>query len=210
MSQEEKQLKRFLSETLEEYEEEDFADLDLSRQTVMSNRFYECSFKNCDLSEAVLQECRFVDCTFSICNLSMIAFKNDCTFLDTSFLGSKMIGINWPNVSWPNVQPSSPLMFDDCDISFSSFGGLTLKEIAITKCRARDVDFQDAIMAESDFADTDLMRSLFNHTDLTEANFVTATNYSIDVRSNRVKGARFSLPEAANLLYMLDIEIVDE
>lgn len=203
-------MKRFLSKILEEYEEEDFEDLNLSRQAIISNRFYECTFKNCDFSEAVFQECRFVDCKFSICNLSLIAFKEDCSFINTSFLRCKMIGIIWPNVSWPNIQPSSPLLFNDCDISLSSFQGLNLREIAITKCRAIDVDFRDAVLAESDFADTDLMKSLFNHTDLTSANFVDATNYSIDVTSNKVKSARFSLPEAANLLYLLDIEIVDE
>ena len=203
-------MKRLLSKILEEYEEEDFEDLKLSHQTVLSNRFYECTFTNCDFSEAAFQECRFVDCKFSICNLSMIAFNSDCTFVDTAFVGSKMIGINWPNVSWPNIQPSSPLLFEDCDISMSSFQGLDLKEMQITKCRARDVDFEDAVLAESDFAGTDLMKSLFNHTDLTKTNFVTAANYSIDITSNNVKGARFSFPEAANLLYLLDIEIVDE
>ena len=40
------------------------------------------------------------------------------------------------------------------------------------------------------------------------ANFVNAAHHSIDVTLSKVKSTRLSLPEAANLLYLLDIEIV--
>ncbi|MEE8398304.1 MAG: pentapeptide repeat-containing protein [Desulfobacterales bacterium] len=203
-------MKRFLSDALEEYEERDFKDLDLSHRSMTSNRFYECDFHNCNLSEANLKDCRFVECRFSVCNLSLVKFREDCSFVDTVFESSKMVGIDWTAVSWPAVKLASPIQFRECDISMSLFTGLSLKEIAITKCRARDVDFEEADLTQADFAGTDLLKSRFIHTNLTEANFTHADSYSIDITVNRTKNARFSLPEAISLLYLLDIDIVEE
>ena len=179
-------MKRFLSESLEEYEESEFRDLDLPQRRIVCNRFYECRFHNCNFNEVTFENCRFVDCEFSVCNLSLVGFRKNCGFVDTRFTGSKMVGINWNEVSWPDIQLASPLQFDECDISSSTFMGLSLREMVVTRCRARDVDFREAVLSHADFTYTDLMKSLFNGTDLTEADFVNATNYSIDVAFNGV------------------------
>ena len=51
------------------------------------------------------------------------------------------------------------------------------------------------------------MGTLFHNCDLSRSDFSGALNYSIDVRTNQVKQAKFSLPEAIALLQALDIRI---
>ena len=72
------------------------------------------------------------------------------------------------------------------------------------------MDFREADLSETDFDGTDLSESLFLNTNLTEADFVGAMNYDISPEKNKLKGAKFSLPEAMSLLFNLDIILVDE
>ncbi|MBS0627616.1 MAG: pentapeptide repeat-containing protein, partial [Verrucomicrobia bacterium] len=63
------------------------------------------------------------------------------------------------------------------------------------------------ILIEVDFKDTDLLGTIFHNSDLSKADFSGSENYEIDVRLNKVKKARFSLPEALGLLRGFDIEV---
>jgi uncharacterized protein YjbI with pentapeptide repeats len=72
------------------------------------------------------------------------------------------------------------------------------------------VDFSDANLEKADFRGTDLEKSIFRNTDISGANFVGAKNYYISPQYNRLKGAKFSLPEAMSLLYGLEIVLEDE
>ena len=82
-------------------------------------------------------------------------------------------------------------------------------EVVIVECKAHDVDFREARLAEASFTYTDFAHSLFHNTDLSGADFTEATNYSIDIQANQIKHAKFSRLEAANLLTHLGIELVD-
>ena len=57
------------------------------------------------------------------------------------------------------------------------------------------------------FADVDLSGTLFHQADLRKANFRGAKNYSLDVRTNKVEGAKFSFPEAISLLSSFGIDL---
>lgn len=87
--------------------------------------------------------------------------------------------------------------------------GLYLREIIMTECKAHEVDFREANCMEGNFSHTDFTGSLFNHTNLHKADFSEASNYDINVLLNEVKKAKFSLPEAVNLLKGFDIELLD-
>jgi uncharacterized protein YjbI with pentapeptide repeats len=51
---------------------------------------------------------------------------------------------------------------------------------------------------------------VFGNTDLSKANLSKAYNYHIDASQNKLKGTRFSLPEAMSLLYSLEIILEGE
>ncbi|WP_420844648.1 pentapeptide repeat-containing protein [Legionella cardiaca] len=74
-------------------------------------------------------------------------------------------------------------------------------------CKAHDIDFREANLNHASFVGTDLQNSLFMHTNLKQADFTNAINYSIDIHCNTVTKANFSFPEVIALLNHLDIKI---
>lgn len=190
------------------YLNEHFKDLDLAGKEIILKEFENCSFLGCNFSETIFNKCKFYECTFTRCNLSIAKVKS-CSFFATVFDESKVIGINWTTATWSNLKLSSPISFNKCILNDSSFVGLCLKEIAIVECKAHEVDFREADCEKANLTFTDFTNSLFNKTNLSQADFTEATNYQINLFFNEIKKAKFSLPEATNLLRCLDIEIVD-
>ena len=74
-------------------------------------------------------------------------------------------------------------------------------------CVAREVDFAETNFSETNLRGTDFTAARFANTNLTKADLRQAKNYSIRPDSNKIKKAKFSLPEAMLLLYGLDIEL---
>ena len=72
-----------------------------------------------------------------------------------------------------------------------------------------DVDFREGCFNKANFSGSDFSYSLFNHTELIEADFRDAANYSIDIYQNSIKHGKFSRDEAFNLLSGLNIELDD-
>lgn len=195
-------------EDQKEYLSANFSELQLSGQEIDSISFEDCSFKDCDFSETNFIDCRFIECHFVQCNLSVAKIYR-CRFNDIVFEGSKVIGVDWTKATWPNITMFSPLKFFKCIINDSTFFGLSLNEIVIEECKAHDVDFRSGSFCESNFTFTDFTGSLFNQTNLSEADFSEAINYQIDVNFNKIKGAKFSRHEAVSLLESLGIELTD-
>ncbi|HVO43090.1 MAG TPA: pentapeptide repeat-containing protein, partial [Aggregatilineales bacterium] len=117
-------------------------------------------------------------------------------------------GINWTTTVWPKGALFVPVYFSNCDISYSVFIGLEMKRAQIIRCVAKEADFAEADLTQANCSGTNFAGSRFLHTNLTEADFTGALSYSINPTLNTLKKARFSLPEAVNLLAGLDIVIV--
>jgi uncharacterized protein YjbI with pentapeptide repeats len=190
-----------------EFYDQAFNKIDLHEESIDGKKFYDCSFTGCNFNGAELTNCKFSDCDFQDCNLSTIDITGSA-FRGVKFKNCKIIGVNWTSASWPNIQISSPVEFDDCILDSSTFYGLYLQEAKIEACHAHDVDFTEADCSKVSFIQSDLLDCTFNNTNLTYADFSDAFNYGINVFDNQVKGAKFSLPEAASLLDSLDIEIL--
>lgn len=199
----------FLFDKETEYRGIVFKDLELSQKELSSKEFDNCSFIDCAFNEKAFINCSFYDCKFKNCNMSLIKVKG-CSFCGTIiFEDSKLTGIDWTEVSWSRIEIPFPIQFLNCNISYSTFIGLNLREIRIKECYAREVDFMEANMTQADFTNTDFTGSVFDNTNLTRADFSHAKNYNINVGLNKVKKTKFSLPEAISLLYFLDIELVE-
>jgi fluoroquinolone resistance protein len=166
-----------------EHSEAHFSKLKLEGGRVIGKEFSECVFDHCAFRESTFQACKFNDCTFQDCDLSLVRFDTT-SFSDTKFERSTLVGVDWTLASWSRFQADAPISFADCVVDFSAFIGLALRKIVFSKCR-------------------------FRNTNLSHANFVGATNYSIDLSANKVTKAKFSLPEALALLYNLDIVLVE-
>jgi fluoroquinolone resistance protein len=197
-----------LSDTQTEYVDQTFKGLMLSQAEIVSKEFYDCTFVDCSFSQAIFEKCRFVDGMFKNCDVSLMRVP-DCSFTNTRFADSKVMGVDWTEAVWSKGKFHHPIGFVRCVISHSTFLGLSLPEISISECMAKDVDFREADLTQADFSHTDLSESLFSNTNLTKADFTQAKNYKINANLNILKGTKFSLPEAMALLHGLDIILVD-
>lgn len=196
----------FLTETY--VDDAEFKNQDYANQEIKGKEVRDSVFKGCSFASAALKDCTFRGCRFVGCDLSMVSVKNS-QLSNVEFVGCKLIGINWTEAIWEKGGLFRAVDFDDCSLNYSTFFGLKLPKLKLIKCIAREVDFGEADLTEGVFSHTDFMGSIFMHTDLTKADFVHAVNYTIPVKDNVVKGAKFSLPEAIALLRHLDIELVD-
>lgn len=84
---------------------------------------------------------------------------------------------------------------------------MDLRKSLMHNCVAREADFAETNFSEAKLCGTDLTAARFANTNLTKADLRQAKNYSIRPDSNKIKKAKFSLPEAMLLLYGLDIEL---
>lgn len=188
-----------------DYTGQTFKRLKHADEELAGKEFYDCTFVECSLSGIVWRKCRLVNCTFRACDLSLVQVAGS-SFRETTFESSKMVGVNWTEAVWgPKKGFLNSIHFIDCVLNHSTFIGLSLPKIKISRCVARDVDF-----SEADFTGTDLTDSRFAHTNLTGADFTGATHYTINAALNTLKKTKFSLPEAMALLYGLDIILTEE
>ena len=189
-----------------EYYSEKFADINLDNITIEGTTFDNCSFNHCSFNKSILNKNKFIDCTFKSTSMNLIKLY-DSSFIDTEFKDCKMQGINWTQIAFPFVIVTSPIFFNNCDISYSSFYELKLPSISITNCKSHEVDFRLADLSSADFSGSDLENSQFNNTNLNSSDLRGAVNYRIDPADNKISKSLFSLPDVLNLLSSFNIKI---
>ena len=185
-----------------------FKRINYQNRIVDHRSFDHCIFSHCSFQETIFQNCKFRDCTFLDCDLRLMHVTGS-SFRDTVFKNSAVTGVNWVEGSWSKSGLLESIGFIDSEISHSTFLGLELRKMVIRKCVAKNADFAEANLTEADCTYTDFTESRFLRTNLTGTDFTHARNYAIDVSLNTVKQAKFSLPEAVNLLRCMNIILVD-
>lgn len=183
-----------MSSYTDEYENITFTKENYEGLDIGFQRFIDCTFNGCNLSKTTFLECDFQGCTFHNCDMSLMAIRK-CSFKKIKLSSSKAIGINWSDAANPFT-----IECIDSNISYSTFAGKAIKKAVFKGCKVHEVDFTQCNLAEADFSKTDLTDSRFVHCDLSQADFSNAISYNIDLKTNKVKGAIFSMPEAMTLL----------
>jgi uncharacterized protein YjbI with pentapeptide repeats len=186
---------------------EEFKGVTLTGSKIEGAEFEACTFVSCDFSETFFSSCRFIECRFENCNLSLIKLTNT-QLSDISFVSCKMIGIDWTMADFSSLLSAEPLRFSESILNDSNFFGLTLEDLVMKECKAREVDFRNCSLKKANFSDTDFKGALFDKTHLENANFTDAQNTYIDIRTNYLKGAIFSRYEALFLLEIIGINLV--
>jgi len=176
-----------------------FENITYQEKQVLDREFNNCTFRKCNLYGANFEDSVFFNCVFEQCDLSLLKVKH-CSFINVQIINSKAMGVLW----YDTTNPFSVKFVDSC-IDYCSFYGKIAKKLQVINCQARDVDFTKSTLNESNFEGTDLLNATFYESDITQTNFVNARNYFINMYVNTVKQARFSLPEAINLLNNFDI-----
>ncbi len=158
----------------------------------MSERHYENQkFENLKLTGEIFESCRFADCEFI-----------NCTFDDCN-----LVGIDWGELLPASAigKPVSELR--DCHLKYNAFTHMGFSKFDFSGCEILDSIFAECDLAESNFTKCRLEKTEFLECDLRKADFREATGYRMDIMSSKMKDARFSFPEALNLLNGLGIMI---
>ena len=184
-----------------EHEDKTFEKINYQAKTVLERKFINCVFKNCNLGNITFKDCFFEDCIFDGCDLSLMKVNNS-VFKKLQIIHSKAIGIQWFDARNP-----FSIKCTDSNISYSSFFGKDLKKANFIRCTAKETDFSECNLTETVFEGSDLSDARFLDCDLSLTNFKEAKNYSIDLRHNKTRKTKFSLPEALSLLNSFDIII---
>ena len=175
------------------------------RADVEGTTFVGCTFDDSHLRELAFRECRFLACAFVACDLSLVDVSGS-VFRDVSFDACNLTGVNWSRASATLHDPLE-VDFRDCILDFALFRGCSLEERRIDHCVAHECDLRETVLRGAVCRGTDFAGSNFEGADLSGADFRKARNYAIDVRTTRVAGARFTLPDAVALLEGLEIEL---
>lgn len=166
-----------------EFEYAEFNGIDFSLRSPRSTSFRECRFINCSFANQPLLNCSFKDVTFETCHL---------------------VGINWCN-----LKRLESVTFIESKLNFSSFQGLKLKHLKMTSCLALEVDFSGADLSMADFANSTFAGANFERANLSSADFSQSRDYLFDLRTTKIKGAKFSYPDVLSLLTALGAKIQD-
>jgi len=121
---------------------------------------------------------------------------------EISFENCKLLGVQWTQID-DFVNPS----FRECNLNYCGFVGLKLKKTLFFKSSLREADFSQGDLSESDLRECDFLNARFHNTTLLKADFRGALNYLIDPIGNKLRGARFTMPEAQGLLAGLGVII---
>jgi fluoroquinolone resistance protein len=98
--------------------------------------------------------------------------------------------------------------FDHCQLNFSSFYLLKIKNTQFRACTLQEVDFSECDLSKSSFAESDLSGAIFDQTNLEQADFATAYHFNIIPEKNKILKAKFSKQNIEGLLshYKIVIE----
>ena len=186
------------------YEDKTFDKLNYQDKLISDCTFTNCTFTHCNFCQTIFKNCRFEECTFDKCDLSMMKVKGS-TFSHINIADCKAIGILWFDAKTPFARKPFTISFIDSFISYSSFYGMNLRKVKFSRCTAKEVDFSECDLTEATLHGADLEGTRFINCDLSGADLTDARNYYIDVQANKIKKAKFSMPEAMALLDSLDI-----
>ncbi len=189
---------------------QEFKHIILQDELLKNKVFTSCVFKKCSFQKSTFLNSKFQDCKFQDCDFGLVTLK-ECFFKNVLFEDSQIIGVSWvdTNLAQAKYFLGKPVDFIKCALNHSTFMGLNLKDIIITKCIAHNVSFEEANLSNSNCTYTDFLDSRFLNTNLSHADFTGAINYSISASLNTLKKTKFSFPEAMSLLYGLDIILSD-
>lgn len=186
-----------------DHEEKVFKSENFSKKSLERQTFGSCSFINCDFSESILRNAKFSACVFTGCNISLPKL-NACRFQEVQFIDCKIVGAEFFTCDRAFFSVS----FKKCLLTYCNFSDLNMKNTQFEGSKIHETYFTNTILTGADFTDTDLQGTLFHDCDLSLADFTAAARYNIDPRTNKLRKAKFSLPEAIGLLQGFDITIV--
>jgi len=183
-------------------QDEQFKDINFQEQRIAQADYENCVFINCNFSGVSLGGLNFLECEFEGCDFSS-AKISAAGFKEVVFRNCKLLGVGFDTCSSFLLS----FQFKDCVLNYSSFYRLKIPNTLFLNCKLQEVDFTEAELSGTSFSGSDLCAAIFQNTRLSNSDFRSAVNYSINPQENVLSGARFSLPEVVRLLDAYKIRV---
>ena len=162
------------------------------------------------LNNKEFEGCAFIDCDFSRCNFIAVTFI-DCVFINCNFNQAKINHVALRTVAFKDCKMKEvnfamcdklifDISFENCQLDFTKFYSLKLKQTIFKKCSLIASDFMNTDLTEAIFIDCDLYQSVFDKAIANKADFRTSTNITIDPEKTKLKKAIFLKNELKGLL----------
>ena len=185
---------------------EQFTNLNIAEETINDREYVDCRFENCAFEALTLVHCRFTDCVFINCTINDIKTKSsEVKFAQLH--NCSIRGVNW-GLLMPTGGFGEPIdKLENCSLKYNHFMRMNFRRFNWTGSSITGTTFAECNLQESNFSGCDLTDSEFFRCNLEKADFRDSKDYRIDVPGCQMKNARFSMPEAVNLLYSLGIKV---
>ncbi len=183
-------------------ENKTYQGVDFKENPLPKGEYENCTFAGCDFSNTDLSGFKFLACKFTGCNLSLVTLGKT-VFQSVQFKESKMLGLRFEACNPFGLS----FGFENCGLNHSSFYRLKARQTIFKNCQLQETDFTEADLTGAVFDHCDLARATFARTVLEKADFRTAYHYALDPEANRIRKARFALPQVVGLLSKYDIQI---
>ncbi|GAB2543841.1 pentapeptide repeat-containing protein [Spirosoma aerophilum] len=164
--------------------------------------FEQCTFKNLDLSKVVFTNTNFINCRFDQCNLSM-AVTEGTRFDDVVFVDCKLNSVNFGHCSGFGFHVD----FQTCQLDYASFFNRNLKKTRFVDCSLLEARFLNCDLSGALFRNCNLELTVFATNVLTQTDFSSSYNLSLDPDGNKLKKTKFSLHSLPGLLTKYDIVV---
>lgn len=192
------------AESLSKYNEgKHFKSADFSQKALDDHSFSNCSFHSCNFSKSLLRNAKVTSCSFVGCNLSLVTLDGS-HFQDVHFLDCKIVGAEFFKCRSLFFSAT----FKNCLLQYCNFSELNMKNSNFSESKIKECYFTNTCLNGANFSGAELPGTAFHNCDLCKADFSSATQYSIDPCTNKIKKAKFSLPEVVGLLRGFEIVIV--
>lgn len=164
--------------------------------------FEQCTFKNLHLAKTVLAHANFVNCRFENCHLDLVVLKGT-KLNDVAFVKCQLVGVNFEHCS----PFAFAVGFQECNLDQSYFFNRNLKKTKLIGCSLKGASFINCDLAGAVFKDCNLESGIFVNNTLTQVDFSTSYNLTIDPEQNKLKKTKFSLHSLPGLLTKYDLVI---
>ena len=179
-----------------------FTSVDFSQKSLDDHSFSNCTFHCCNFSKSLFRNAAVTSCSFVGCNLSL-GILDVCHMQDIHFLDCKIVGVEF----FKCCRVFFSVTFKNCLLQYCNFSELNMKSTSFSGSKIKECYFTNTCLNSANFNGTELSGTSFHNCDLCRADFSGATQYSVDPCTNKIKKAKFSLPEVIGLLQGFDIII---
>lgn len=189
------------------FERKFFENLKFNGEVFRNFHFEDCTFKGCNFDECELTQCFFSDCFFDKCVITNLKVSGNSQIQFCTFSNCQLIGINW-NELLPSGRFADPIKkFQNCCLKYNTFTNINFRKFVFSENEISHSMFAECPLVEAKFKRCNLDKTEFLHCDIQKADFREAIGYQVDIMTCKMKNAKFSFPEAVNLLNALGVKI---